>query len=145
MTRDWKPGDVATVDGTPLTFFENDDTSELMFTNGSGYQHPARHLSAKARPLVVIDLEDRERVSRLTRALKGQAFHEEVQAALRSLLAPPKPDEPTGLGAVVEDDRGDRWIRRDADRPWVSAQGKTFPCEWTSLTAVRVLSEGVTA
>jgi hypothetical protein len=72
-----------------------------------------------ARPLVVIDPEDREQVERLTKALVEAAYrHSNVvvsdqastatrQAALREFAdpKPPKPAEPTGLGAVVEDAR----------------------------------------
>ncbi|HET6916640.1 MAG TPA: hypothetical protein VFH56_11175 [Acidimicrobiales bacterium] len=60
--RDWKPGDVAIVDGPgkrlPITFFESRDTGELMFNNGAGHQHPVRILASTARPLVVLDLGD---------------------------------------------------------------------------------------
>ena len=113
------------------------------------------------RPLVVIDPEDRESVERLIR-LWGQQFDswtpepsgtngDRMQAALREFAnpTPPKPDEPTGLGAVVEDAEGKRWIR-SADHgrdPWHSngsrqINGRTWHM-WSDLNVVRVLSEGV--
>ena len=70
--------------------------------------------------------------------------------------APPKPDEPTGLGAVVEDAEGVRWtltMRPPATNepkasPWcrdhIPASGVKF-AEWSEINAVRVLSEGVTS
>lgn len=63
---------------------------------------------------------------------------------------PPKPEEPTGLGAVVEDADGTLWFR-------MSLENQTWPGEvwqeqygeadrwskWASIAVVRVLSEGV--
>ena len=71
--------------------------------------------------------EDRERVDDLIDACDRNAIItaaanpailpratriELMQAALRSLVAEPEPEEPTGLGAVVKDGRGWRWMRR---------------------------------
>ena len=117
----------------------------------------------EARPLVVIDPEDREQVERLAAAYvsegtqRGYAMpghqmedrRDAMQAALREFAnsKPPKPDEPTGLGAVVEDESGDLWIRtcepcdRCLNKPW--QQGPVHK-NWQIVDAVRVLSEGVT-
>jgi hypothetical protein len=67
-----------------------------------------------------------------------------MQAALRSLIAPPKPPEPQGLGAVVEDAEGRRWVRVNALIPWPYEKGDTR-VSWTAVAPapVRVLSEGV--
>jgi hypothetical protein len=64
------------------------------------------------------------------------------------LAANPKPAEPTGLGAVVEDAEGLRWVKvnnnginyrqANGDRP-----GRYLP--YADLNAVRVLSSGVEA
>ena len=165
--RKWEPGDVAAVKfawgmggyricvrgerhGKPgwihdrLEGFTADD-------------HPAG--PTDARPLVVIDPEDREQVERLARAYCEQfsgrgaplrpeeAWH--MQAALRSLLAPAKPDEPQGLGAVVEDAEGERWHRAREDKPgylgvvWLNPETYRW-ARWSEFTRVRVLSEGVT-
>lgn len=104
------------------------------------------------RPVVVIDPEDREQVRRLGQSLLAhedmqRATTENVQAALRSLIAPPKPDEPTGLGAVVEDSEGHLHVRTGRDyAPWVGGRynpsiGRGRP--WSDIDAVRVLSDGV--
>lgn len=105
-------------------------------------------------PCVVIDPEDREQVERLWRAWTTLApehrlAQDNMHAALREFAnpKPPKPAEPTGLGAVVEDAEGERYVRRDDSCPpvWVHATGGSLPRSWKSLDAVRVLSEGVSA
>jgi hypothetical protein len=67
------------------------------------------------RPVVVIDPEDREQVERLCSGLLDIHWYgnaDAMQVALRKFAnpTPPKPDEPTGLGAVVEDADGIRWV-----------------------------------
>ena len=59
-----------------------------------------------------------------------------------ALLGKPKPAEPNGLGAVVEDEEGVRYVRLNNGH-W--ADGVSFPRSWPSIPAVRVLSEGVPA
>ena len=120
---------------------------------------------SNVRPLVVIDPEDREQVERLAKAMHESDhiapwhdLHNEtrsqiedaMQAALREFAnpTPPKPDEPTGLGAVVETAGGERWVRtttpdRDGDhlgKPWSDGIVRSH---WQVVPAVRVLSEGV--
>ena len=64
---------------------------------------------------------------------------------------PPKPAEPTGLGAVVEDAEGKRWTRVEpaanatSRNPWYPADCDEQPEEYADIDAVRVLSEGVPA
>ena len=70
-----------------------------------------------------------------------------LQAALRSLVTPPKPDEPQGLGAVVEDAEGRRWVRvnetlRAVWRPVDASTSNSFR-NYPDIAAVKVLSEGV--
>lgn len=71
-------------------------------------------------------------------------------AAFEAAQNPPKPEEPTGLGAVVEDAEGRRYVRHcpgDCEDgnlciPWhrvVDAMNRTYD----EFDAVRVLSEGV--
>lgn len=114
------------------------------------------------RPLVVLDPEDAEQVERLREAMgtcprNGEAWcidsgcgTERLTAGLRSLVAPPKPDEPTGHMAVVEDDCGERWVNwRDPrdngthEEPWVNASDSETAREYRDINVVRVLSEGV--
>ncbi len=76
----------------------------------------------------------------------------QVQAALRSLVTPPKPDEPQGLGAVVEDAAGDRWVHvcdcrglnGMPNKDW-QRRGEVRQSVYSDISAVRILSDGVTS
>ena len=165
---EWKLGDVAMVRldaDTEVRVTWNYDgwrSAKGSFYDPKGsFYDPA----LPARPLVVIDAEDREQVERLTdlyeRAIPDglvtpTASTDALQAALREFAnpTPPKPDEPTGLGAVVEDADGRRWVRWHCDgdpmhvsknRPWSGANGVGSDRAYDDINAVRVLSEGVTA
>lgn len=71
-----------------------------------------------------------------------QGLIEQIEAQ----IPPPKPDEPTGLGAVVEDEDGLRWSLLPP-----TVNGKRWACwdepridrDYADIAAVRVLSEGV--
>jgi hypothetical protein len=145
MSREWKPGDVAMVPGV----------GRAMRTRDGGWVTRSTSTNVtnnfmNVRPLVVIDPEDREQVERLTEALDW-ATHpfnwDAMQAALRSLIAPEKPAEPQGLGAVVEDAERQTWVRVNCDPGmWRLCQGPArgrFK-SYADITAVKVLSEGVT-
>lgn len=107
------------------------------------------------RPLVVLDPEDVAQVRVLNLALGGTLRdHEAVASALRSLLPPPKPPEPTGLGAVVEDAEGHHWVRaffpgadassddwRRGDTPYHSNEREWH--RYADIDAVRIVGEGV--
>jgi hypothetical protein len=122
---------------------------------------------------VVIDPEDAEQVERLAEALDvafrkvdpegwanaNEGTDEEGEAIVRAALrefarpTPPKPEEPTGLGAVVEDAEGEVWVRLpdppdadwNLDKPWRGGAGFGTRRHWQIVDAVRVLSEGVQA
>jgi hypothetical protein len=155
-TREWKPGDVAMVryiDGgvEPSMLTYRHGWVSMVDGRGDGRDEPVTPL----RPLVIIDAEDREQVERLTKA-----YHErrrqitddtasDMQAALREFAnpTPPKPEEPTGLGAVVCYD-GSPWVGLGHGR-WleVPEDRRVEPRRrlWSEFHAdVRVLSEGVT-
>ena len=76
-----------------------------------------------------------------------------MQRALRDFANSPKLEEPTGLGAVVEDDKGVRWVRAGVDHDgrltdnWRATDSDLVGCwlKWDAIQAVRVLSEGVAA
>lgn len=104
-------------------------------------------------PVLVIDIEDREQISRLwLEYAKSAGGVDNLRAVLASMLQPPKPDEPLGLGAVVRDSRGVRWVRSESAKgitnPW---QATLHPLEgdvvrqlaYDRIDAVEVLSEGV--
>lgn len=157
--RKWQPGDVGITAGDPgrdpQRFIVQQGPKELRFVYGDGSTllHPPRE---DARPLVVIDPEDRQQAERLSvrfhnefqgerRVIEG-GYVDAMQAALREFADPkPRIEEPTGLGAVVEDEDGSLLIRNapHGSRPWVTIHGATF--EWADIDPVRVLSEGVTS
>lgn len=161
---DWKPGEIALVtmthrsDGESKTYgpciWNAESDGWVSGTHGRLY--PSEHVwrIAEVRPLVVIDAEDREAVERLWRtwadlAPKNRLAQDNLQAALREFAnpKPPKPEEPTGLGAVVEDADGERWVRatnyttvkhwRGCDNSW---QGRR---RWDEIRVVRILNDGV--
>lgn len=117
------------------------------------------------KSVVVIDPEDHERVTELAAelikatcraGLPWEGSVRERAAVLRDTLrefaaTPPKPEEPTGLGAVVVDAEGRRWIRVDWENPWCLAnpvrRANGSPTHgshvsYDRINAVRVLSEG---
>lgn len=161
--REWKPGEVAATEYRGVT-------SQAMVVEGkscptmhpttahwhsvSGGWNPLTETEVKYRPLVVIDPEDRDQVEDICRryveAYGGRWDGREkpvsdMQAALRSLVEPPKPEEPTGLGAVVEDADGIRYVLHGVPdgEGWCDPDG--IGRRWGSISAVRVLSEGVTS
>ena len=130
-----------------MTFYLMDGKTAYNATNGPAVQH--------GTPVLVIDPEDAESVTQLVCALADQGWRPTTahgcRAALRSLLTPPKPDEPQGLGAVVEDADGVRWTRTQTPPNPGRWRADTPPqvlpgfAGYDEINAVRVLSEGVTA
>ena len=128
----------------------------VMTSRDSRTAHRRNDRCENCIPVAVINFDDREQVERLL-----VAFHwpkpipsyalDEMQAALREFAnpTPTKPDEPLGLGAVVEDADGVRWTRVEpagafSRNPWYPAVDiELQPEEYAHLSAVRVLSEGV--
>jgi hypothetical protein len=103
----------------------------------------------------VIDPEDRAQVERLLGVWRTEYRHDQrdlinggqadaLQAALRE-FADPKPEEPTGLGAVVEDANADLWVHscQGGRAQWMRRNNPSAWREWSEIDAVRVLSEGV--
>lgn len=145
QNRAWKPGDMVfhssrgrgivqeCLTGLWVEFQQNDVAS--------------RAADVDVRPLVVIDPEDREQVTRLAFAIAERCGNTDgVQAALRSLIEPSRPEEPTGLGAVVESADGELFVRHgiadeDEETGWCDSQG--VGRSWARVNAVKVLSEGV--
>lgn len=152
--REFKPGDVAMVTTRSGREYVG------VYTYAPGIDYFWRHLDGAergtgltdpdidARLLVVIDPEDEEgSISRLWAILPSNLVSiDQLQAALREFAnpTPPKPEEPTGLGAVVEDADGELWVRSDMDEdfPWTQAMDG-FMHHYREIAATRVLSEGV--
>lgn len=163
----WKPGDViihpdglrgmVVTRGTVCKTHGNGNLLHVHYQDGDW----DGHVIDEARLLVVLDPEDREQVERLAlgyitdRGLipPDPAITSSMQAALRELAnpTPPKPDEPQGLGAVVEDADGFTWVRTHATGyPWHANlhpddPNSTAVRKWEQVEAVRVLSEGIEA
>lgn len=181
MSINWKPGDVAirksAVDGHTLT-----TVATTCFTHkghglhwhhvGGGWDPLHTEGGPTYRPLVVIDPEDYGQAQRLrdlidaaeSATMDDFGMDEDgcrlwavnaVRIALREFAnpTPPKPEEPTGLGAVVEDAEGRKWMRAGTDPGdcWrragirCSTDGIAGWTQYADIAAVRVLSEGVQA
>ena len=169
MAREWKPGDVvtATVNGRDdvrlIAGWSKYDPQlrwgEMSPRWGDGDDDECWFMPSQVtnrRPLVVIDPENREQVERLVDRLAAARFWEaipvdepgvsyrtsQMQAALREFAnpTPPKPAEPQGLGAVVEDAFGHVFVRLSTS--WFNVNDDQH-CTWDHINAVRVLSEGV--
>lgn len=154
---DWKPGDVAMSHDEFVAY--TDDHVWIWATTGNEcLDQPPSSL----RRIAIVDPEDREQVERLvvayyteidaTKYWNGdlpEKFADFMQVALREFAnpKPPKPDEPTGLGAVVEDEDGLLFVRVGVtigDFHWRSSEPGNSDCfPWRTVKAVRVLSEGV--
>ena len=105
--------------------------------------------------VVVIDPEDDAAVIDLCGAYASvdhTVGTRSMRDALRSLLTTPKPPEPLGLGAVVEDVEGVKWLRMPptvGPNPWCSwggvvrSAGGRADRDYPRIDAVKVLSEGV--
>lgn len=164
MTREWKVGDLAetTHQGRKSVALvvagascSNTHPSTPHWHGATGGWNPLSDTNCTYRPLVVIDPERGNLGQAIAEALdfpEGSLLGDAVIAAtkdvLDSLVAPPKPDEPQGLGAVVEDEGGRRWVRVEPEGiavAWTSHVRGEIPKEysWPNIAAVHVLSEGV--
>lgn len=168
---EFKPGDVAHVRGEYPSGRSTCEFSEIGLRSIDGFWQLLGEVVhddhvAEVRRLVVIDAEDSEQVERLGRLLWHMSpganwgvpcgepyakFFEDTEAALREFAnpTPPKPDEPMGLGAVVEDASGHLWVRAKTTTTsahWNRAHGQMGGkrLSWSAIDVVRVLSEGVT-
>lgn len=162
--REWAPGDVAMVDyrlhraaavNLPGVRYS---TGWIVVDRRGVWANIGDGDVTLARPLVVIDPEDWAAAGALAASfvecrsnIAGNASA--MQAALRSLVTPPKPDEPQNDGAVVEDADGIRWVRTSPIvsshlNDWVRSSSPHHQGSdrrhWDGIAAVKVLSEGVT-
>jgi hypothetical protein len=126
MSDTLNPGTVAVVDSWrgkgQIAFRTHNDGLPWCVLDGTGTRGLDHHEVTAARPVIVLDLETDKDAERLYDVLviadvvpAYRAGHiDKVLEALRFLAAPvpvATVDEPTGLGAVVEDRRGDHWVR----------------------------------
>lgn len=162
--REWKPGDVAmttfglSIVAADLPRCSHDGRGLHWHHLTGGWDYLSGH-AATARRVVVLDPASTDDLDRLTKAIveaahkdgnivvSGNGIHPDtVGRALREFAnpTPPRPEEPTGLGAVVEDAEGVRWVRYAPEgdtAPWVA---HAVSVEYDDIAAVHILSEGVT-
>ena len=111
--------------------------------------------SEKTITLTIDHLSPAIQTGSLVKALRDNYFHE-IAAQIEEQVRP-RPAEPQGLGAVVEDRSGVRWIRlhtHGACNDWYLVKANDYTREdvshggrrkWHQIDAVLVLSEGVKA
>lgn len=110
------------------------------------------------RPVVVIDPEDREQVERLADAILTEAAGYSIDRAIIVCAfekfaspTPPKPEEPTGLGAVVRDTEGFYYSRGytkgESTHQWhvvdPAIRKRMSWWKWEDMDVTEVLSPGV--
>lgn len=159
MKREWQPGDVALVKNewnvwnVAICTFRPDRPGWWWRYGVAESWSP---IVADARSLAVIDFADREQVAVLMGHFSrecGDIFGADgvtfMQAALREFAnpTPPKPEEPQGLGAVVETIRGDLFIRDKTTTTvahWKRARGEDAGAryKYRDLSVVKVHSAG---
>jgi hypothetical protein len=152
VSREWKRGDVIMTRYGRVFFYFDRAKLHYIFDDGSGSEVEKDTAFAEGRPLVVIDPENAESCDELAELIwphySDEEYAEIVQAALRSLVKPPKPEEPLGLGAVVEDAEGNAWVRTHATGyPWHCAldrtdMNSTAVRRYARIDVVRILANG---
>lgn len=151
MSQNYRPGTVVTatvrrVPNTRAIRTTSVEEGESMWVTPNSITGWRTHIAedvTDVRPLVVLDLSEVQRGA-LVRLLRDDNFspfsrQESTRIADEIEALTPRPDEPTGLGAVVEVDGGVRFVRLP-DGMWTS-EDESQP--WHHLNVVRVLSEGV--
>jgi hypothetical protein len=155
--REWQPGDVrvAVDEGIVRLFRYYPDVATNPWVLDRDYSRDHGHSNwteaevAALRPIVVIDPENDAQLERLAYHLAriGGDWPRDlgaVRMVLNAMIAPPKPAEPMGLGAVVEDVDGERWVQFSSKNGlwWRNYQG--WNRRWTEFgPSVKVLSEGI--
>lgn len=103
------------------------------------------------RAIAVIDPESGEDQERFRQMAVNYIHGDWTLAEAVAGLAPkPKPEEPTGLGAVVEDAEGRHWVHVGPGGSfpvWAPAdeEDNRIASSYDTITAVRILSPGVTS
>lgn len=170
--REFKPGDVAIVRDEDnqthhaiVVSAENPGGLHVVVPTYAAAHGMDKHQrlyfgDGAVRSLVAIDLDDMLAVERLVDLYhsQGHGIHANaMRAALREFVDPkPRIEEPTGLGAVVEDAEGRTFVRVAdpidgwmAGKQWQRIGGEINAVRnfgWADLRdVVRVLSEGVTS
>ena len=150
----YEPGTVAlaTVNGEPGRRVVLDPNGDWFTCDGGdlvwggGSEFAERLELSDVRPLVVLDIGSPRELAKVLRRDKYDHLADQIEAQTR----PPKPEEPTGLGAVVEVAHGVyQWARAvrigNGFAPWfyTDSSGNGGTRKWDDLNVTRVLSEGV--
>lgn len=164
----WKPGQLAMltlrtgVEKPALRVEPDGEEGWVWQLLGEEFPGVAESGVTAARRLFLVDPENDEQVKRLAEAYDNvlrRAFPDAyddwdsisededdalMRDALRSLIAAPKPEEPTGQYAVVFDGAV-CWVRAAwaNPNPWNKIGTDTW-ADYADIDAVRVLSQGVT-
>lgn len=152
MTKGYETGVyvVTTARGDSFRAWGPDEAGDFCYLHDplSGY---ATSGVTQVRPLVVLDPESEDDCRRLMEAaLAHRSAATPTLETIRDILSAlvdPKPAEPTGLGALVRDRNGNKWLRMPLDRnPWccweIAAHHDRADCEWAAIDVAEVLSEG---
>lgn len=157
MKRQWQPGDVALVQNEYGVW----NRAILQVSPGGnrwvyGVSWSEMPEDAPASPMVVIDCGNVTQIEDLRSLVASQPMTQNIsfdamQAALREFANPtPRIEEPTGLGAVVETEDGDNYVKVAlGPHGWVLANAMTRidsgqgGRSWPQINAIRVLSPGV--
>jgi hypothetical protein len=142
-----------------VTYYLHSDACGY-FDGGGVRRVNTAHCTDACRPVAVLDPEDREAVERLADAHllalggHGKGSVVVMQAALRSLIAPPRPDEPGKWGVVeascVHSDNRRPWVRDGGGNWWPTGpydrsdrKPERFPDCWDDLIEPTVTRDGV--
>jgi hypothetical protein len=157
VSREWKPGEVAvyvTSSGRRVVgVMTHGEVWNGVDEYGDTYMN---RTGIPAKTLAVIDPEDREQVEALAALASHQGIRyggladerviaDHLTAALREFAnpTPPKPPEPQGLGAVVEDEKGQRFTRVGVNTGCWIGDGKGLNgYTYREIAAVKVLRKG---
>lgn len=144
MNENYPPGTVAMVEGKVALRVDGPYNTRKTPTWQWGNGEWTALALGPIRPLVVLDLNEQS-YRRVIEVLREKGL-DQIADMIAEQTRPPKPDEPTGLGAVVEDE-GRRWVHF-GNACWIKTvpNANTHMKIWADFTpAVRVLSEGVVA
>lgn len=146
MKREWKPGDLAYVGGDGE--FVNFDLKSVILIDQTSREQVERLAVAYATVESARSGDEYRAWENRSAEARGRIV-DSLSAALREYAnpKPPKPDEPMGLGAVVETVHGELYVRDKATTTvahWKRARGEESGKRhrYADLDVVRVHSQG---
>lgn len=156
--REWEPGEVLVRndDRGMVTRSGGTGSTALYVEFASGKTALLREVADDSLPLIVIDPKDLAAIELLQDlyvvAERSGLSGLSMQSALHKFAnpTPPKPEEPVGLGAVVEDVKGRRFVvdfvHDDGEQRWYGPTRETGDTyghlDYGRIAAVRILNDG---